>query len=366
MLSPVPGERQGARPAPRPRVITALVLGLAAAPVLQAASLAGLRVLNFAADRPWNYVAYGLAAPYVAAAGARSRRPRPPPPPSGNHARDASVRGRRAGASEPSAVVSRRTRWLSDAPEPGPCYAVRQDDEAGLSGTLSDPRHGGVPGGCHRGVLSGRQCAARSRRGRVPGFGRLVSPVLRLVRHERPRTRRGRSGGPSRARTGARALAPREPLGAPRVSSTRGSLSPSRSPRLSPSASLVVRRLETALRSSVRRTEGGRRAVFHRTTFTGREGVEHGQGARRRCVARRDCRRRRRGERRAAGGGTPGTRFRAEGHGGQADPALAVPRREGGAPEILGHMAFRRAATRCRRWNRRTGNTSREGWRSSR
>ena len=44
-----------------------LVLGLAAAPVLQAASLAGLRVLNFAADRPWNYVAYGLAAPYVAA-----------------------------------------------------------------------------------------------------------------------------------------------------------------------------------------------------------------------------------------------------------------------------------------------------------
>ncbi len=50
----------------RPRVIAALALALAAAPVLQAASLAGLRLLNFAPDRPWNYVAYGLAAPYVA------------------------------------------------------------------------------------------------------------------------------------------------------------------------------------------------------------------------------------------------------------------------------------------------------------
>jgi hypothetical protein len=72
MLSLAPGERQGA---PRPRVIIALVLALAAAPVLQAASLAGLRVLNFAPDRPWNYVAYGLAAPYVAALLWR-RRPR--------------------------------------------------------------------------------------------------------------------------------------------------------------------------------------------------------------------------------------------------------------------------------------------------
>jgi hypothetical protein len=50
----------------RPRVIVAIALALAAAPVLQAASLAGLRLLNFAPDRPWNYVAYGLAAPYVA------------------------------------------------------------------------------------------------------------------------------------------------------------------------------------------------------------------------------------------------------------------------------------------------------------
>lgn len=55
-----------ARPETRPWVITGLVAALAAAPVLQAASLAGLRVLNFAPDRPWNYLAYGLAAPYVA------------------------------------------------------------------------------------------------------------------------------------------------------------------------------------------------------------------------------------------------------------------------------------------------------------
>ncbi len=50
----------------RPWLVTALVLALAAAPLLQAASLAGLRLLNFAPDRPWNYLAYGLAAPYVA------------------------------------------------------------------------------------------------------------------------------------------------------------------------------------------------------------------------------------------------------------------------------------------------------------
>lgn len=46
-------------------MITALALALFLAPVLQAASLAGLRALNFAPDRPWNYLAYGLAAPYV-------------------------------------------------------------------------------------------------------------------------------------------------------------------------------------------------------------------------------------------------------------------------------------------------------------
>ena len=49
----------------RPWVISGLALALMLAPALQAASLAGLRVLNFAPDRPWNYIAYGLAAPYV-------------------------------------------------------------------------------------------------------------------------------------------------------------------------------------------------------------------------------------------------------------------------------------------------------------
>jgi hypothetical protein len=50
----------------RPAVVRLLVTWLALAPVLQALSLAGFRVANFAPDRPWNYVAYGLAAPYVA------------------------------------------------------------------------------------------------------------------------------------------------------------------------------------------------------------------------------------------------------------------------------------------------------------
>jgi hypothetical protein len=51
---------------PRPIVVRLLVLWLALAPMLQALSLAGLRVGNFAPDRPWNYLAYGLAAPWVA------------------------------------------------------------------------------------------------------------------------------------------------------------------------------------------------------------------------------------------------------------------------------------------------------------
>src|SRR5262245_19023762 len=50
----------------RPGVIIALALWFALMPVLQGLSLAGLRVGNFAPDRPWNYLAYGLAAPYVA------------------------------------------------------------------------------------------------------------------------------------------------------------------------------------------------------------------------------------------------------------------------------------------------------------
>jgi hypothetical protein len=50
----------------RPAVVRLLVAWLALAPVLQALSLAGFRVANFAPDRSWNYIAYGLAAPYVA------------------------------------------------------------------------------------------------------------------------------------------------------------------------------------------------------------------------------------------------------------------------------------------------------------
>ena len=68
MLARGPRSRQDSSPSGgrTPWVITGLVAALAAAPVLQLASLAGLRVLNFAPERPWNYVAYGLAAPYVA------------------------------------------------------------------------------------------------------------------------------------------------------------------------------------------------------------------------------------------------------------------------------------------------------------
>lgn len=50
----------------RPGIVLALTTWLALAPVVQLASLAGLRVGNFSPDRPWSYVAYGLAAPYVA------------------------------------------------------------------------------------------------------------------------------------------------------------------------------------------------------------------------------------------------------------------------------------------------------------
>jgi hypothetical protein len=47
-------------------VVRALAAWLALAPLLQGLSLLGLRVANFAPDRAWNYLAYGLAAPYVA------------------------------------------------------------------------------------------------------------------------------------------------------------------------------------------------------------------------------------------------------------------------------------------------------------
>jgi hypothetical protein len=49
----------------RPGIVGVLVVACAAAPLLQVASLAGLRVVNVAPDRPWNWLAYGLAAPYV-------------------------------------------------------------------------------------------------------------------------------------------------------------------------------------------------------------------------------------------------------------------------------------------------------------
>ena len=55
--------RDGAR---RPGIIVALAAWLALAPLFQALSLAGVQVANFAPDRPWNYLAYGLAAPWVA------------------------------------------------------------------------------------------------------------------------------------------------------------------------------------------------------------------------------------------------------------------------------------------------------------
>lgn len=47
-------------------MIRGLAGWLVLAPVLQALSFWGLGLANFAPDRPWNYVAYGAAAPYVA------------------------------------------------------------------------------------------------------------------------------------------------------------------------------------------------------------------------------------------------------------------------------------------------------------
>jgi len=54
-------------PAPlrRPGVVTSLALWLLAAPALQALALGGLSVLNFSPGHVWNYLAYGLAAPWV-------------------------------------------------------------------------------------------------------------------------------------------------------------------------------------------------------------------------------------------------------------------------------------------------------------
>jgi hypothetical protein len=57
------GDRRSRRP---PGIVRMLAAWLALAPLLQGLSLAGLRLGNFAPDRPWNYLVYGLVAPYVA------------------------------------------------------------------------------------------------------------------------------------------------------------------------------------------------------------------------------------------------------------------------------------------------------------
>jgi hypothetical protein len=63
----VKGVEDGLAPGPRrPGVILGLTVWLALAPLLLLLSVGGLRVANAAPDRPWSYVAYGLAAPYVA------------------------------------------------------------------------------------------------------------------------------------------------------------------------------------------------------------------------------------------------------------------------------------------------------------
>lgn len=66
MSAPAGAEEPRGGGGARPGVIRALVAWLALSPVLQGLSLAGLRIANFAPDRAWNYLAYGLAAPYVA------------------------------------------------------------------------------------------------------------------------------------------------------------------------------------------------------------------------------------------------------------------------------------------------------------
>lgn len=53
------------RPRP-PWAITGLAAALVLGPALQAGTLAGLHVLGAAPGRPWGWVAYGLAAPWVA------------------------------------------------------------------------------------------------------------------------------------------------------------------------------------------------------------------------------------------------------------------------------------------------------------
>jgi hypothetical protein len=56
---------QSASPVPRPWVVTGLALFLLAAPALQALALSGLCLFNFSPGHAWNYLAYGLAAPWT-------------------------------------------------------------------------------------------------------------------------------------------------------------------------------------------------------------------------------------------------------------------------------------------------------------
>lgn len=54
-----------AGPLRRPWMITGLSLFLLAEPALQALALGGLALLNFSPAHLWNYLAYGVAAPWV-------------------------------------------------------------------------------------------------------------------------------------------------------------------------------------------------------------------------------------------------------------------------------------------------------------
>jgi hypothetical protein len=61
----MPTPDPSAAPLPRPWVVTGLALFLLAAPALQALALGGLCLLNFSPGHAWNYLAYGLAAPWA-------------------------------------------------------------------------------------------------------------------------------------------------------------------------------------------------------------------------------------------------------------------------------------------------------------
>ena len=49
----------------RPWTVAALALYLLAAPAFQVLALGGFTILNFSSEHAWNYLAYGLAAPWA-------------------------------------------------------------------------------------------------------------------------------------------------------------------------------------------------------------------------------------------------------------------------------------------------------------